>query len=86
MERVLCWRCCYYFLSFLLLPAPVAEPEKVEPGKNASASQKPVENGNQGLTKEEVILKNREEFFRKRLGGNEKEKPRSETKSKCLFM
>ena len=62
----------------LLLPAPVAEPEKVEPGKNASVSQKPMENGNQGLTPEEVIQKKREEFFRKHRGGNV-EKPRLET-------
>ncbi|XP_056467026.1 signal recognition particle receptor subunit alpha [Gadus chalcogrammus] len=59
--------------------APVAEPEKVEPGKNASVSQKPMENGNQGLTPEEVIQKKREEFFRKHRGGNV-EKP-SATKS-----
>ncbi|CAL8360860.1 unnamed protein product [Merluccius merluccius] len=47
-----------------------AEPVKVDPGKTTSASQKPVENGSQGLTPEEVMQKNREEFFRKRMGGN----------------
>uniref|UniRef100_A0A8C4ZG54 SRP receptor subunit alpha n=1 Tax=Gadus morhua TaxID=8049 RepID=A0A8C4ZG54_GADMO len=53
--------------------------KEVEPGKNASVSQKPMENGNQGLTPEEVIQKKREEFFRKHRGGNV-EKP-SATKS-----
>ncbi|XP_036938258.1 signal recognition particle receptor subunit alpha [Acanthopagrus latus] len=48
--------------------APAAEPQpaKVDQGKNASSGQKMVENGNQGLTADEIIQKKREEFFRKR--------------------
>lgn len=47
--------------------APAAEPAKVDTGKTSS-SQKVTENGNQGLTAEEIIQKNREEFFRKQKG------------------
>uniref|UniRef100_A0A665UKD1 SRP54-type proteins GTP-binding domain-containing protein n=1 Tax=Echeneis naucrates TaxID=173247 RepID=A0A665UKD1_ECHNA len=36
-------------------------------GMSPAAEPKMVENGNQGLTSEEVIQKNREEFFRKRM-------------------
>uniref|UniRef100_A0A8C7JLX8 SRP receptor subunit alpha n=1 Tax=Oncorhynchus kisutch TaxID=8019 RepID=A0A8C7JLX8_ONCKI len=46
--------------------APAAEPVKGEQAK-APASQKTVENGNQGLTQEEIIQKKREEFIRKRM-------------------
>lgn len=37
-------------------------------GKASSSGQK-MENGNQGLTPEEVMQKKREEFFRKRMVG-----------------
>ncbi|XP_070762219.1 signal recognition particle receptor subunit alpha [Enoplosus armatus] len=47
--------------------APAAEPIKVDQGKASSSGQKMVENGNQGLTRDEVIQRNKEEFFRKRL-------------------
>ncbi|XP_063762832.1 signal recognition particle receptor subunit alpha isoform X2 [Eleginops maclovinus] len=43
--------------------ATAAEPVKLDQGK---AGQKTAENGNQGLTSEEIMLKKREEFFRKR--------------------
>ncbi|XP_062274988.1 signal recognition particle receptor subunit alpha [Scomber scombrus] len=46
--------------------APAAEPVKVDQGKASSAGQKTVENGNQGLTHDEIMQKKREEFFRKR--------------------
>lgn len=46
--------------------APAAEPIKVDQGKAPSSGQKTVENGNQGLTPDEVMQKKREEFFRKR--------------------
>lgn len=46
--------------------APAAEPVKVDQGKASSTGQKMVENGNQGLTPEEIVQKKREEFFRKR--------------------
>ncbi|XP_054472237.1 signal recognition particle receptor subunit alpha [Anoplopoma fimbria] len=46
--------------------APAAEPVKVDQGKVSPSVHKVVENGNQGLTREEVIQKNREEFVRKR--------------------
>ncbi|XP_042269609.1 signal recognition particle receptor subunit alpha [Thunnus maccoyii] len=49
--------------------APAAEPVKVDQGKASSAGQKMVENGNQGLTPEEIMQKKREEFFRKRTAG-----------------
>uniref|UniRef100_A0A671V8S8 SRP receptor subunit alpha n=1 Tax=Sparus aurata TaxID=8175 RepID=A0A671V8S8_SPAAU len=42
------------------------QPAKVDQGKNSSSGQKMVENGNQGLTADEIIQKKREEFFRKR--------------------
>uniref|UniRef100_A0A665UJE2 SRP54-type proteins GTP-binding domain-containing protein n=1 Tax=Echeneis naucrates TaxID=173247 RepID=A0A665UJE2_ECHNA len=45
----------------------MSEPAKLDQGKSTSSGQKMVENGNQGLTSEEVIQKNREEFFRKRM-------------------
>ncbi|KAM9318190.1 signal recognition particle receptor subunit alpha isoform 2-T2 [Pholidichthys leucotaenia] len=54
--------------------APAAEPVKGDQGKAPSSGQKAVENGNQGLTAEEIMLKKREEFFRKRRGGTT-EKP-----------
>ncbi|XP_041664435.1 signal recognition particle receptor subunit alpha [Cheilinus undulatus] len=50
--------------------APAAEPAKVEQSKNSSSGQKTVENGNQGLTHEEIMQKKREEFFRKRMTVN----------------
>ncbi|KAG7278499.1 hypothetical protein CRUP_004108 [Coryphaenoides rupestris] len=56
--------------------APVDEPVKVDTGKTASAIQKPAENGNQGLSPEEIMQKKREDFFRKRISGNV-EKPSS---------
>ncbi|XP_034722748.1 signal recognition particle receptor subunit alpha [Etheostoma cragini] len=46
--------------------APAAEPVKLEQGKASSSGSKVVQNGNQGLTPEEIIQKNREEFFHKR--------------------
>ncbi|XP_059187012.1 signal recognition particle receptor subunit alpha [Centropristis striata] len=46
--------------------APAAEPVKVDQGKAPSSGQKTVENGNQGMTADEIMQKNREEFFRKR--------------------
>ncbi|XP_056139314.1 signal recognition particle receptor subunit alpha isoform X2 [Lampris incognitus] len=49
--------------------APAAEPVKGDQGKASSSSQKTIENGNQGLTPDEIIQKRREEFFRKRMGG-----------------
>ncbi|GAA6218305.1 signal recognition particle receptor subunit alpha [Lates japonicus] len=49
--------------------APASEPAKVDQGKATSSGPKMVENGNQGLTPEEVMQKKREEFFRKRMGG-----------------
>ncbi|XP_041796310.1 signal recognition particle receptor subunit alpha [Chelmon rostratus] len=47
--------------------APAAEPVKADQGKTISSGQKKVENGNQGLTPEEIMQKKREEFFRKRM-------------------
>ncbi|XP_071765718.2 signal recognition particle receptor subunit alpha [Centroberyx gerrardi] len=47
--------------------APAAEPIKGDQGKASSASQKTVENGNQGLTQDKIMQKKREEFFRKRM-------------------
>lgn len=44
-----------------------AEPEKAEQHKNATPVQKTVENGNQGLSADEIMQKKREEFFSKRL-------------------
>ncbi|XP_035535577.1 signal recognition particle receptor subunit alpha [Morone saxatilis] len=49
--------------------APAAEPVKADQGKTSSSGQKIVENGNQGLTADEIMQKKREEFFRKRLVG-----------------
>uniref|UniRef100_A0A4W5PXD0 SRP receptor subunit alpha n=1 Tax=Hucho hucho TaxID=62062 RepID=A0A4W5PXD0_9TELE len=48
--------------------APAAEPVKGEKVKAPASAQKTVENGNQGLTQEEIIQKKREEFIRKRMG------------------
>ncbi|XP_010891598.1 signal recognition particle receptor subunit alpha [Esox lucius] len=48
--------------------APAAEPVKGEQAKPLACAQKTVENGNQGLTQEEIIQKKREEFIRKRMG------------------
>ncbi|XP_078102710.1 signal recognition particle receptor subunit alpha [Sander vitreus] len=45
--------------------APAAEPVKVDQGKASSSGPKVVENGNQGLTPEEIIQKKREEFILK---------------------
>lgn len=50
-------------------PAPAAEPVKADQGKSSSSVQKMVENGNQGLTQDEIMQKKREEFFKKRMGG-----------------
>uniref|UniRef100_A0A674EKJ6 SRP receptor subunit alpha n=1 Tax=Salmo trutta TaxID=8032 RepID=A0A674EKJ6_SALTR len=47
--------------------APAAEPVKGEQAKAPASAQKTVENGNQGLTQEEIIQKKREEFIRKRM-------------------
>ncbi|XP_051253575.1 signal recognition particle receptor subunit alpha [Dicentrarchus labrax] len=47
--------------------APAAEPVKADQGKTSSSGQKMVENGNQGLTADEIVQKNIEEFVRKRL-------------------
>ncbi|XP_038817072.1 signal recognition particle receptor subunit alpha-like isoform X1 [Salvelinus namaycush] len=47
--------------------APAAEPVKGEQAKALASAQKTVENGNQGLTQEEIIQKKREEFIRKRM-------------------
>lgn len=57
--------------------APSAEPTKVDQGKPSSSSQKVTENGNQGLTAEEIIQKNREEFFRKRTAGSGEKQTKS---------
>lgn len=50
-----------------LCAASAAELEKAEQHKNSSPVQKLVENGNQGLTSEEIMQKRREEFFSKRM-------------------
>ncbi|XP_034556664.1 signal recognition particle receptor subunit alpha [Notolabrus celidotus] len=55
--------------------APAAEPVKVDQSKNSSSGQKTVENGNQGMSADEIIQKNRDEFFRKRMAVNITEKP-----------
>ncbi|XP_071328141.1 signal recognition particle receptor subunit alpha [Trachinotus anak] len=47
--------------------APAAEPAKVDKGKATTSGPKMVENGNQGLTPEEVVQKRKEEFFRKHM-------------------
>ncbi|KAM3616074.1 uncharacterized protein V6R79_011927 [Siganus canaliculatus] len=47
--------------------APAAEPIKVDQSKTSSSGQKLAENGNQGLTPDEIVQKKREEFFRKRM-------------------
>ncbi|XP_004075925.1 signal recognition particle receptor subunit alpha [Oryzias latipes] len=65
---------------------PAPEPAKVE--KPSPPAQKAVQNGNQGLTPEEIIQKKREEFIRKHTAGpTEKpskspkpQKPRGKTK------
>ncbi|TWW77534.1 signal recognition particle receptor subunit alpha [Takifugu flavidus] len=44
-----------------------AELEKAEQHKSSFSVQKTVENGNQGLTSEEIMQKNREKFFSKRM-------------------
>ncbi|KTG26705.1 hypothetical protein cypCar_00042258 [Cyprinus carpio] len=41
-----------------------------------TASKKAVENGNEGLTQEEIIERNRAKFISKQLGGGKAEKPR----------
>ncbi|KAA8593865.1 hypothetical protein FQN60_004699 [Etheostoma spectabile] len=46
--------------------APAAEPVKLDQGKASSSGSKVVQNGNQGLTPEEIIQKKREEFIHKR--------------------
>uniref|UniRef100_A0A673BT85 SRP54-type proteins GTP-binding domain-containing protein n=1 Tax=Sphaeramia orbicularis TaxID=375764 RepID=A0A673BT85_9TELE len=46
-----------------------AEPAKGDQAKAPSTNQKTTENGDQGLTKEEIMQKKREEFFRKRMAG-----------------
>ncbi|KAM6946195.1 signal recognition particle receptor subunit alpha isoform 1-T2 [Aplochiton taeniatus] len=48
--------------------ATAAEPLKGEQVRASAVGPKMVENGNQGLTNEAIIQKNREEFFRKRMG------------------
>lgn len=69
---VICWRTVIWITTwikiFLSFPAPAAEPVKVDQGKTPSPGQKTVENGNQGLTHDEIMQKNREEFARKRMG------------------
>uniref|UniRef100_A0A3B4X503 SRP receptor subunit alpha n=2 Tax=Seriola lalandi dorsalis TaxID=1841481 RepID=A0A3B4X503_SERLL len=59
--------------------APAAEPAKSDQGKPTPSGQKMVENGNQGLTPEEVIEKNKEKLFRKRMVTTT-EKPRKSPK------
>lgn len=54
-------------MIFRYFPAPSAEPVKADQGKASSSGPKTVENGNQGLTPDEVMQKKREEFFRKRM-------------------
>ncbi|KAM9853297.1 signal recognition particle receptor subunit alpha [Aulostomus maculatus] len=56
--------------------AAAAEPVKGDQGKASTAGQKTVENGNQGLTPEE-IQKNREEFYRKRTTGTAEKSSKS---------
>lgn len=51
-----------YIFIYFSYPAPAPEPAKVE---KTSPSAKTVQNGNQGLTQEEIIQKKREEFIRK---------------------
>lgn len=53
-------------LSWYIKPF-AAELEKAEQHKNSSPVQKMVENGNQGLTADEIMQKKREEFFSKRM-------------------
>lgn len=43
------------------------------------ALKKAVENGNEALTQEEIIEKNRAKFFSRQLGGGKAEKTRFET-------
>uniref|UniRef100_A0A8P4KGZ6 SRP receptor subunit alpha n=1 Tax=Dicentrarchus labrax TaxID=13489 RepID=A0A8P4KGZ6_DICLA len=43
--------------------------KEADQGKTSSSGQKMVENGNQGLTADEIVQKNIEEFVRKRLDG-----------------
>lgn len=64
-------------LSFLLFHPSSAE-SGGDQAKAASqtASKKAVENGNEGLTQEEIIERNRAKFISKQLGGGKAEKPR----------
>ncbi|KAJ8280371.1 hypothetical protein GJAV_G00053740 [Gymnothorax javanicus] len=57
--------------------APAAESAAGEVAKagGLGAGGKAAEDGNQGLTPEEIMQKKREEFFRKRMGGGASEKP-----------
>uniref|UniRef100_A0A8K9UST8 SRP receptor subunit alpha n=1 Tax=Oncorhynchus mykiss TaxID=8022 RepID=A0A8K9UST8_ONCMY len=58
-----------YLMYLILFPStPAAEPVKGEKAKAPTSAQKTEENGNQGLTQEEIIQKKREEFIRKRMG------------------
>ncbi|KAG7223137.1 hypothetical protein INR49_015896 [Caranx melampygus] len=59
--------------------APAAEPVKSDQGKASSSGQKTIENGNQGLTTDEVLQKNREKMFRKLMATNT-EKPKKSPK------
>uniref|UniRef100_H2MIC2 SRP receptor subunit alpha n=1 Tax=Oryzias latipes TaxID=8090 RepID=H2MIC2_ORYLA len=61
---------------------PAPEPAKVE--KPSPPAQKAVQNGNQGLTPEEIIQKKREEFIRKHTAGPT-EKPSKQTKVFPVF-
>lgn len=54
--------------------APAAQTAKGDQDKASASGQKMVENGNQSLTAEEILQKNREEFFRKHRPGTS-EKP-----------
>ena len=63
------------WVFFPLSPALAAEVGKGEQVKAPGGGQNTVENGNQGLTNEEIMQKNREQFFRKRMGAPV-EKPR----------
>ncbi|XP_051934426.1 signal recognition particle receptor subunit alpha [Hippocampus zosterae] len=49
--------------------APPVDLVKADQGKGTSSTPKLVENGNHGLTPEEIMQKKREEFFRKRAVG-----------------
>ncbi|XP_040901777.1 signal recognition particle receptor subunit alpha [Toxotes jaculatrix] len=62
--------------------APAAEPAKGDQGKAASSGQKMAENGNQTLSLEETIQKNKQEFFRRHMAGATEKTSKSPKSSK----